>query len=220
MCGRFVQIMDPELIQQEFSLSTVPEIPARYNVAPTQQAYVITNERPTELTAMRWGLIPSWSKDTAIGGKLINARSETLEEKPSFRTAYRKRRCIVPVNGFYEWKTEGSAKQPLYIHPRSGGLFALGGLWETWKDPAAGEIITTFTIITTEANTFMRAFHERMPLILTRADYEPWLKTDDPLVLRSLLKSASSDEMDAYPVTRAVNRPAYDAPDCIVPLAG
>ncbi|MGQ9910039.1 MAG: SOS response-associated peptidase [Candidatus Flexifilum sp.] len=222
MCGRFAQVIDPEQIQQMFDLSGRPDIPARYNIAPTQQAYVILNERPLELRPLRWGLIPSWAKDAAIGSKLINARAETLEEKPSFRDAVRKRRCIVPVSGFFEWKSEGGVKQPLYIHPSHQGLLALAGLWEQWNDPASGEIVATFTIITTEANAFMRTWHERMPLILSPADYAPWLVEDDLPAIRALLKRPADDavELTAYPVTRAVNRPTYDAPDCIIPLAG
>lgn len=221
MCGRFAQVIEPDQLQREFGLLDVPSIPARYNIAPTQQAYVVLNEHPLTLRPLRWGLIPSWAKDAAISSKLINARAETLEEKPSFRDALRKRRCIIPVSGFFEWTSEGGIKQPLYIHPRHHGLLALAGLCETWVDPASSEIVATFTIVTTEANSFMRTFHERMPLILSRPNYGLWLG-EDLQTVRTLLQQPHDGELDltAYPVTRAVNRPTYDAVDCIIPLVG
>ncbi|MCS7070702.1 MAG: SOS response-associated peptidase, partial [Anaerolinea sp.] len=174
---------------------SAPAIPARYNIAPTQSVYVITGERPRELSLLRWGLIPSWAKDRSIGSKLINGRAETLEEKPSFRTAFQKRRCIVPISGFFEWKSDGALKQPLYVYPRHRGLLALAGLWDTWNDPASGESVVTFTIITTEANEFMRVFHERMPLLLSRRNYALWLMGTDLSAVRALLKQPCDDEL-------------------------
>lgn len=219
MCGRFVQSFDPLVVQHELSLTSVPDIPPRFNVAPTQRVPIVTNERPHDMSILQWGLIPSWAKDTAMSGKLINARAETLDEKPSFRNAFKSRRCIVPVSGFYEWQADAEGKQPLYIHPTDAPFFTLAGLWETWKNPATGEIIPTFTIITTAANDFMRQFHERMPVILSRDDRHAWLTADDPHLRKALLQPYDPARMIAYPVSKMVNKPANDTPECIVPLA-
>src|SRR5690606_25133774 len=156
MCGRFVLIADPNAIQQEFNLASLPDLTPRYNIAPTQGVAVITNEKPDELTFHRWGLIPSWAKEPEIGNKMINARSEGVEDKPAFRAAFKRRRCIIPASGFYEWKKlDAKQKAPMYIHLKDQEVFGLAGLWEIWYDPDGGEWRTA-TILTTDANEFMR----------------------------------------------------------------
>lgn len=220
MCGRFVLVADPEVIQQQFDLSALPVTGPRYNIAPTQPVGVITNEEPRTLSVLQWGLIPSWAKDDSMGGKMINARSETVEEKPAFRSAFKRRRCIVPASGFYEWQQQTKAnKTPFYIQPKDETLFGLAGLWELWYSPDGGELLT-FTILTTEANTFMQQYHHRMPVILRPEDYDTWLTPGEvPAdVLRPLLYQFDSDAMTAYEVSKLVNKPMNDMPECIAPL--
>jgi putative SOS response-associated peptidase YedK len=221
MCGRYVLAIDPQLVQQEFNLSEVPQFLPRFNVAPTQTMPVITNERPDRVSMFRWGLIPSWSKDISVGSRMINARADSVDVKPSFRTALKKRRCIVPATGFYEWRIEadGKGKQPLYIHLADQPLFGLAGLWEFWKSPE-GEMIHTYTIITTDANDFMEQFHNRMPVILPRDAYSTWLTPDEmPGSAARELLVPYTGAMTAYEVSKMVNKPAVDAPECIAPLA-
>ena len=221
MCGRFTLTVDPEQLAVAFSLTTVPDFEPRYNIAPTQQALVITADQPREAQFMRWGLIPSWSKDAAIGAKLINARGESVAEKPSFRSAFKRRRCIVPFSGFYEWQAQAGGKQPFYITVPDRPIGALAGLWETWRDPS-GEDIRTFTIITTEANAFMQDYHTRMPVVLDPDDVPVWLDPADvpaPVLMSLVQRSVASDQMQAYPVSKTVNKPAVDAPELIEPLS-
>ena len=220
MCGRFTLTVDPEQLAIAFRLTTVPEFTPRYNIAPTQNALVITAEQPAEARFMRWGLIPSWSKDPAMGAKLINARSETAAEKPSFRSALKRRRCLVPASGFFEWQAQAGGKQPMYVTVPDTPILALAGLWETWRDPS-GEDVRTFTILTTSANPFMQAFHERMPVILDRDDLPVWMDTADvpDVVLAGLLQRPfDPDRMRSWPVSKAVNKPAIDSPECVEPL--
>ncbi len=220
MCGRFVLTADGVAIQQHFDLASVPEglVTARYNIAPTQPVPVITNEDPTSLTAQRWGLIPSWAKDPAIGSRLINARAETVHEKPSFRSAFKRRRCLIPANGFYEWKREGKTKRPYFVHLKEQALFAFAGLWEVWHSPD-GDELHTCTIITTEPNAVVSPLHNRMAVILSPDDYDQWLSPDElpPEALLPLLQPYDADQMDAYEVSTHVNSPANDDPTCIEP---
>lgn len=222
MCGRFVvAVNDPNVIQQEFNLDSVEGLTNSYNVSPTQYAPVITNEHPKELSFYRWGLVPSWAKDISVGNKMINARADGIAEKPSFRSALKRRRCIVPVSGFYEWqKGEGKAKTPMYIHLKDSEVFGLAGLWEIWNSPD-GDELRTFTIITTDANDFMTAIHNRMPVILPKADYAKWLDPNevDGKLLQPLLKPFDSRKMTAYEVSRAVNTPSINEPELIQPVA-
>ncbi|MFN8378688.1 MAG: SOS response-associated peptidase [Anaerolineae bacterium] len=221
MCGRFTLTVDPEQLARAFNLTTVPEYTPRYNIAPTQDALVITAERPAEAQFMRWGLIPSWSKDPSIGAKLINARSETAPEKPSFRTALKKRRCIVPISGFFEWQAQASGKQPLYITIPDSPLVALAGLWESWRDPA-GQTLRTFTILTTAANDFMRSFHDRMPVILHPEDVPVWMDTaevPEPVLVGLMERTFEPERMQSVSVSKLVNKPAVDSPECIEPLS-
>ncbi len=220
MCGRFTLTVDPEQLALAFGLTTVPEFVPRYNVAPTQDALVITADRPAVAQFMRWGLIPSWSKDSSIGSKLINARAETAAEKPSFRTALRRRRCIVPASGFYEWQARAGGKQPLYLTVKDAPVIGLAGLWETWRGPA-GEDVRTFTILTTAANDFMKPFHERMPVILHPNDYPVWMDmadVPDPVLTGLMTQVFEPEAMQAVEVSKLVNKPAIDSPECIVPL--
>jgi len=223
MCGRFVLVADPNAIQQAFNLDPagVVDFAPRYNIAPTQLVPVITNEQPKRLSLLKWGLVPSWAKEEAIGNKMINARADGIAEKPSFRNALKRRRCLVPASGFYEWqKGEGKAKTPMFIHLQDQDVFAMAGLWEVWNNPQ-GDEVHTFTIITTDANEFMTPIHNRMPVILHRQDYAQWL---DPKEVRAesllpLLKGYEADEMTAYEVSRAVNTPSIDEPELIQPVA-
>jgi putative SOS response-associated peptidase YedK len=220
MCGRFVLTANPEVIQTAFDLTTMPPIMSpRFNVAPTQPVAVISNENPHELTFYKWGLIPSWSKDASIGSKMINARSESAAEKPSFRSAFKRRRCIIPADGFYEWRQHGGEKTPMFIHMKGQKVFGIAGLWEVWHSPDGGEI-RTCSILTTDANDFMQTIHNRMPVILHKEDYNLWLSPDEEPtpVLQELMKPYSGDELTAYAVSKMVNKPGNDTPDLIQPV--
>lgn len=219
MCGRFVLAADGNAIQQQFNLTETPTIEARYNIAPTQPVAVITNAEPTALTYHRWGLIPSWAKDPSIGSRMINARAETAHEKPSFRSAFKRRRCLIPASGFYEWTKRDSGKVPMYIHLDDHAPFAFAGLWEVWHSPDGGEIHSC-TILTTEPNDLIKPLHNRMAVILDEADYDMWLSPDElPAdALKPMLRPYRADAMRAYEVSTLVNKPANDSPQCIVPM--
>lgn len=222
MCGRFTLTVDPGQLQTAFPWVEVPDqITPRYNIAPTQAVAVIPNDGRNRLDFYIWGLIPSWSKDPQIGNRMINARSETLAEKPSFKTAFRRKRCMILADGFYEWQSqEGSkAKIPMYIKLQTGAPFAFAGLWDIWYSPDGSEI-RSCTIITTEPNTLLRKIHNRMPVILQEDTFATWLDPEEknPHELQQLLVPLPSDLMRAYPVSRAVNNPANDSPDCISPI--
>jgi putative SOS response-associated peptidase YedK len=222
MCGRFVLTADPATIQTAFNLTTVPaQMTPRYNIAPTQPVAVITNERPQELTFHRWGLIPSWAKDMSIGAKTINARSETAYEKPSFKAAFKRRRCIIPADGYYEWTVEQGGKVPHFFHKQDRGVFGIAGLWESWHSSDGGEI-RTCSLLTTSANAFTEPIHERMPVILSPADYHLWLSSkEEPLpLLQSLMKPYEGDDLAVYTVSRQVNKATIESPTLIEPLAG
>jgi putative SOS response-associated peptidase YedK len=221
MCGRFVLTANADALQTAFDLTTMPAaLSPRYNIAPTQPVALITNENPHELTFYKWGLIPSWSKDASAASKMINARSESVAEKPSFRSAFKRRRCIIPTDGYYEWRQQGGEKIPQFIHFKDREVFGMAGLWEVWNSPDGSEV-RTCTIITTDANDFMQSIHTRMPVILHKEDYATWLAPDEvpAPVLQDLLKPYSGDELTAYPVSKMVNRPATDAPELIDPVA-
>ena len=221
MCGRFVLTANPDVIQTAFDLTSIPaQMTPRYNIAPTQPVAVITNDDPKALTFYRWGLIPSWAKDIKIGNQMINARSESVHEKPAFRSAFKRRRCLIPSDGFYEWRKEGGDKIPMFIHLKDREIFAMAGLWESWHS-ADGSEIRSCTILTTEANSFMQTMHDRMPVILHKDDYEFWLSPEEQPVpaLQALLKPFEPDAMAAYPVSKMVNRPNNDVPECIEPVA-
>lgn len=214
MCGRFSLTVNEAELNEFFETSggDAPYV-ARYNCAPTQMLAVITNEKPQQLSYFKWGLIPGWAKDPSIGHKMINARAETLSEKPSYKTALRTRRCLVPADAFYEWRQNGD-KIPYRIFLKSSRLFAFAGLWDRWRAPDGSEI-SSFTIITTGANEFMQAIHNRMPVILNREDEKLWLGSDNAGELLELLKPYPG-EMDAFPVSKLVNSPANDFPEVMV----
>lgn len=222
MCGRFTLTADLKAVSERFGASEPagPEKPrTRFNIAPTQGVIVVNNEGRRQLRQMRWGLIPSWAKDAAIGNKLINARAETLAEKPSFSEALRKRRCIIPADGFYEWEKVGKTKQPIRIVLKSREPFALAGLWDVWET-SEGDQIHSCTIITTAANELIRPIHDRMPVILTRENEAVWLdpKIQNPAILLPLLKPYPAELMEIYPVSPEVNSPAVDRPEYIEPI--
>lgn len=219
MCGRYVLATDIDAIQREFDLSAFPPLDARYNIAPTQPVPIITNERGRQVDIVLWGLIPSWSKDTSIATKLINARAETVDEKPSFRAAFKYRRCLIPATGFYEWmKAEKGTKRPHLLHLPQRPVFAFAGLWERWQSPQ-GDELRTCTILTTEPNDLVRPLHHRMAVILNREDYELWLDpASDPGHLKSLLQPYPGEEMALYEVSTLVNNVRNDHPDLITPL--
>ena len=173
-------------------------------------------EPQRELVALRWGLIPGWAKDPAIGNRMINARAETVAEKPAYRAAFRRRRCLVPADGFYEWQRIGRRKQPYFIHMRDDGPFALAGLWESWEGPD-NSLIESFTVVTTEPNRVVEPIHNRMPVILDQSDYDLWLDsaTEDAQVLAPLLVPYPAESMESYPVSSQVNNPAHEDPSCV-----
>jgi putative SOS response-associated peptidase YedK len=204
---------------EKYRLKDVPQLDDRYNIAPQQPVAVVrATEKGNELGLLKWGLIPSWAKDPTIAYKLINARSETVAEKPSFRSAFKSRRCLIPASGYYEWeKTEGRTKQPYFIRPRDEELFSFAGLWERWHDPE-GETVETCTILTTEANELMRPLHDRMPVILGETGEEMWLDSRSTVdALYSLFVPYGSAEMEAFPVSSWVSNPKHDGPRCLEP---
>lgn len=219
MCGRYTLATTPQKLAESFSGFEVPaELPPRYNVAPTQPIAVVANNGQHKVEFFHWGLIPSWAKDPKIGNQMINARAETLGEKPAFRNAYKRRRCLVLADGFYEWKKEGDgAKTPMYIRLASGDPFAFAGLWEMWQ--TAEDTILSCTIITTDPNDLMAQIHNRMPVILPPAAYEQWLDPAErrPDDLQGLLQPYPAELMTAYPVSKMVNSPKNDSPALIEP---
>jgi putative SOS response-associated peptidase YedK len=211
MCGRFSLTVNEAELNERFRIAggKAPYI-SRYNCAPTQMLAVITNENSNHLSFLKWGLIPSWAKSSAIGNKMINARAETILEKSSYKTPFKRRRCLVPSDGFYEWKINGD-KIPFRIFLKNTKLFAFAGLWDRWHAPN-GEVTDSFTIITTSANDFMKPIHERMPVILRREDEKNWLEKDDLSLLTGLLMPYDPAEMEAYPVSKLINSPRNESP--------
>lgn len=218
MCGRFT-LTQPAYIAARFNVGEIPPqdreyLDPRFNVAPTQRIVVIpSKDGKRELRTMRWGLIPGWAKDASVGARLINARAEGIAEKPSFRNAFKYRRCLIPADGFYEWQQTASGKRPMRITLASGDLFAFAGLWERWKDET-GETLETCCIITCEPNEMLAKIHNRMPVILDPADYDKWL-TGTPAEALALLKAFPAEEMRAYPVSPRVNNARNDGPDLV-----
>ncbi len=221
MCGRFTLFTAVAVLKEVFGLdeASLPLEP-RYNIAPSQMIAVVPNRDRRALELHRWGLIPSWAKDPAIGNRMINARAETLDEKPSFRDALRRRRCLIPADGFFEWKRAGPAKTPMWVRLKSGRPMALAGLWDVWKSPE-GKVVATATIITTRANELMAGIHDRMPAILRPDQFQAWLAPGpaDPRDLKGLLEPIDSAELETYPVSPRVNSPEVDDPDCVKPAA-
>lgn len=222
MCGRFSFDRAPETVAELFKLANIPQFNPRYNIAPTQSVPTVlqrTENQEREFQMLRWGLIPSWAKDKKIGNKLINARSETVMEKPSFRSPFRHRRCWVLADGFYEWQQTETGKQPFYFTRNDRQPFAFAGLWERWESPD-GESIASCTILTTEANEMMRPIHHRMPVILQPDDRDRWLDlSENPADLLPLLRPYAWEATICYPVSRMANSPKIDRPECVQPIA-
>lgn len=222
MCGRFALFDSAASLAEAFGLADVPSLPPRYNIAPTQAVAAV--RIPSEgvgraLALLRWGLIPSWAKDPSLGDRMINARAETAAGKPAFRSAIRRRRCLVPASGFYEWKRTNGRKQPYYIRRPDGKPFAFAGLWESWEGPGQAAV-ESCTILTTSANELLLPIHDRMPVIVSPADYDLWLSPEvrDPEELARLFRPCPPEEVTAFPVGTAVNNPKTDSPQLIEPL--
>jgi len=218
MCGRYSFAVEDELIRERFGVSVRSAIyKARYNCAPSQELAVITNQNPAELQFFRWGLIPFWAKDPLIGNKMINSKAETITEKPSFKKAFQLRRCLVPADGFYEWK-KNITKTPYRIVLKSGAPFAMAGIWEKWVS-GDGEIIRSFSIITTDPNELMAPIHNRMPVILLPENEKMWLDDTSEATLKTLLKPYPANRMKAFAISKLVNSPKNDSPEVILPIS-
>ena len=222
MCGRFTLTVDPAELKDAFADFKFPKkFAPRFNIAPTQPVLAIPNDGTSQADFFLWGLIPSWAKDPSIGNRLINARGETLAEKPAFRGGYKYKRCLILANGFYEWKSEPGTKTkvPYFIHLESGDVFAFAGLWDEWHSPD-GSTVRSCTIVTTSPNELMSKIYNRMPVILQPSDYTEWLDATPrtPESLTHLIQPFSAKLMDAYPVSTLVNSPANDRAECIAPF--
>jgi putative SOS response-associated peptidase YedK len=223
MCGRFTLVRLSDFLDRFPWITPPEEMPEdpvmHYNIAPTQPVAAVTNDG-TKVDFLRWGLVPSWAKDKSVGNRMINARAETLAEKPAFARLLRSRRCLIPADGFYEWRREPGkkTKTPMYIHKTDGHVFAFAGLWDKWRDKESGKTLRSFTIITTKPKELMRPIHDRMPVILREADYRRWLSPDDSTPaeeLEAMLAPYPGDELEAYEVSPAVNSPANESPQNI-----
>jgi putative SOS response-associated peptidase YedK len=216
MCGRYTLTIDIKTVAEKFGVPASLDTSPRYNIAPTQEVVSVMRNGASHLAWLRWGLIPSWAKDESIGSRMINARAETLTEKPSFKGLLRSKRCLIVADGFYEWKQENGSKIPMYMTLKSGEPFAFAGLWDLWKGPG-GEHIRSCTIITTEPNDLVAPIHNRMPAILLPGAYADWLDPDmrDEQALSHWLAPYPAEEMAARPVSRLVNDPKRDSPELI-----
>ena len=223
MCGRFTLAIDPADLMEAFPGFSFPkEMTPRYNIAPTQPIAVVANNGRSQVEFFQWGLVPSWAQDPSIGNRMINARAESLADKPSFRTAYKRRRCLILADGFYEWQPVpgGKTKTPMLIRMKSGEPFAFAGLWEVWH-PDQADALLSCAIITTTPNVLMEKIHNRMPVILSPVAYRLWLDPAEraPDELARLLKPYPASQMAAFPVSRLVNDPKNDSPECVAPAA-
>ena len=220
MCGRFIQCTSPDRLAERFHLPAIPALMPRYNVAPSQPVLAIRVTEPgqREAVALRWGLIPAWSPEPRTAYSTINARAETVADKPTYRQAFRQRRCLIPADGFYEWRKEGSRKQPYCIAPADDAPLAFAGLWEHWERD--GQVVESCTILVTQANALMAPIHDRMPVILDPADETRWLDPTitDPAVLKPLLVPCPVARLRLWPVSTAVNVTRHDGPELMAPL--
>lgn len=224
MCGRYVVAYDPETLVSGFSVLRVPPFPKRWNVAPQSPVPVVRETREGERVAelMRWGLVPNWAKDPAIGHKLNNARLEGIATKPAFKQAIARRRCLLPASGFYEWQATPQGKQPWYFSARDGAPLAMAGLFEAWRAPGGGgDWLLSCCVITTQADALMAPVHDRMPVLLAPAQWDAWLdrRVQDARAVLSLI-GGDAPALQAWPVSRAVNRGSAEGEALIVPLAG
>ena len=214
MCGRYTLRTSAKELAEVFRVLDAPEISPRFNIAPTQLVLAVRQNGAREFAQLRWGLVPAWADDPKIGYRMINARAESIATKPSFRNAFKSRRCLVVADGFYEWqKTDAKTKQPYLIHMKDDRPFAFAGLWEHWDH--GDKPIESCTIITTEANELMRPLHDRMPVIVAPDEYDRWLK-DGPI---ELLRPFPPEKMEAYPVSTIVNSPRNEKSECVDRLA-
>jgi putative SOS response-associated peptidase YedK len=222
MCGRFTLKTSPARIARLLGLKSVPDFEPRYNIAPSQPVLAVRLEPERgerEAAFLEWGLIPSWAKEPGIGNKLANARADTVAEKPAFRSAFKKRRCLVPADGFYEWQAGPGGKTPYYFRMKDEGLFAFAGLWERWQQGA--EPVESCTLITTEANGVVGPVHDRMPVILDSESFARWLDPEQGVTaLRAMLAPLPDDWLTAHPVSKLVNNPRNEGPKCIEEAAG
>jgi len=225
MCGRFVQHADPEIYASRYGIDDIADLGdtrPRVNVAPTQQVLAIVADSAgrRRLGPLRWGLVPHWSNGPDERYSMINARAESVHQKPAYRSAFRQRRCLIPADGFFEWRALPGGKQPYLIRRKDGEPFTLAGLWETWHDRDGGERIASCTIIVTDANDQVRPLHDRMPVIIAESDHQAWLdpNNDDIDALRRLLVPAESDSWTLHPVSKAVNNPRNDSPELLEPV--
>lgn len=221
MCGRFALIVDASVLADVFDVDPPRQLTPRFNIAPTQAVPIIRSaeESARECAMVRWGLIPSWAKDDKIGARMINARAETVAEKPSFRSAVKTRRCLIPANGFFEWARKAEGKRPHFVHFADGRTFAFAGLWERWRK-GGSDPVETCTVITTRPNELVATLHDRMPVILCPDRYGEWLRPAPlpPGRLQECLSPHPADEMEAYQVSAHVNNPRNDGPECIARL--
>ena len=222
MCGRYgIQSGERELLSR-FDLGQIAEqLPMCFNVAPGMTMPVVVRESPNRLALKRWGHIPAWDKEEKVGYRTINARAETVAERPSFRKAFRSQRCLIPASGFYEWQQTPRGKQPYWISVKGDALFAFAGLWDAWHDPRSGAELHTYTILTCAPNALIAPIHNRMPVILERDAEAVWLNPDETEAerLQELLRPFPARQMEAWPVSAAVNNPRNDAAQLIAPLA-
>lgn len=216
MCGRFTLRAPPQDLAQYFDLAEVPDLVPRFNVAPTQTVGAVRLEAGArQWVFLRWGLIPRWAKDPKIGNTLLNARGETIASKPSFRAAFKTRRCLIAADGFYEWQRKGKVKQPYHFHLRAGGPLAFAGLWEEWETPQ-GMRLESCTIATTTAHPVVAPIHDRMPVILPRATFDAWLSPASTVdELQALLQPYPGDDLEATPVSQTVNNARNEVPECL-----
>ncbi len=221
MCGRYA-VTPGEFsdLRMRFNLEEITLFKPRYNIAPTQLAPVVTNQKGTNrMEQFRWGLVPFWARDTSIGNRMINARAETLVTKPSFNDLFKNRRCLVLASGFYEWRREGKRKVPMWFKLKTGESFVFAGLWDSWKQ-SDGSMLRTYTIITTEPNAMLLPIHNRMPVMLNDDDALAWMNHDALGDALSLLKPFPAELMDCYEVSGLVNNPQNDLAECIDPING
>jgi putative SOS response-associated peptidase YedK len=222
MCGRFALFAPGQELAAQFDVAIDHDLLPRYNIAPTQPVAAVRFDGTSgarELTYFQWGLIPSWAKNPKIGSRLINARSETVADKPSFRAAFKRRRCLIPATGFYEWQKTSTGKQPIFIHGAKEQLLGLAGLWEIWHS-SDGSVVESCTILTTEPNELLAPIHNRMPVIVAPQDYSMWLDPGEhPEDGLHLLRPYQAEAMEAYPVSTTVNNPRNDSRSCIEPIA-
>jgi putative SOS response-associated peptidase YedK len=217
MCGRFSIFTPAETLKVRFNVLRTAEFMPTYNAAPTQSLPVIMNNEPMTIDLCRWGLIPRWAKEQKIGNKMINARAETLLQKPSFRGSFKQRRCLVLADGFYEWMKTSDQKIPYRISMRDNGPFAFAGIWDVWRT-SEGKALRSFSIITTEPNELMRPLHNRMPVILRKENERRWLQDIEIQEAQTMLAPYPFDDLEAYPISTLVNSPRNNSEDVIHPL--